>query len=155
MNMYTLANAARLAEAKGEEVGEIDYEPWAEPADDDVRRARGEAAYAEIHGVPAAPSETAFRGRAYVDFMYGEVWTRDRYLTRRDRRIISICCCGSEGVDEETREHLRAAMATGDMTYEELQELVFHFAVYMGWPLGRRMDDLLIGAATELGERDA
>ena len=27
---------------------------------------------------------------------------------------------------------------------EELQELVVHFAVYVGWALGRQLDDLLI-----------
>ena len=30
-----------------------------------------------------------------------------------------------------------------ELTLEELQELVMHFTVYVGWPLGRRLDDLL------------
>jgi 4-carboxymuconolactone decarboxylase len=152
MNIQMMLSAFKLAEARGDEPQPVDFTPWVDPADDDTRRARGEAAYREVHGRDAPPSATAFRGRAYLDYLYGEVWTRDRYLTRRDRRIISICCCAQLGVDSETREHLRAALATGDMTYEELQELVVHYAVYVGWPLGRHLDDLLVGAATEVDE---
>jgi 4-carboxymuconolactone decarboxylase len=154
MNMQMMVSAFKLAEQAGTQPQPLDFEPWVDPEDDDVRRARGEAAYRDVHGVDAPPARTAFRGRGYVDYLYGEVWTRDRYLTRRDRRIISICCCGTVGVDSETREQLRAALATGDMTYEELQELVFHYAIYVGWPLGRHLDDLLVAAATEVGVLD-
>ena len=125
--------------------------PWTDPIDDDVRRARGEDAYAEVHGVPAAPAPTAFRGRAYLDFLYGEVWTRDEYLTRRDRRLVSICCSTELGADTETTEHLEAALRNGELDYEELQEVVMHVAVYLGWIVARRLDDLLVTAATRLG----
>jgi len=155
MNMQMMLSAFKLAEQAGEQPEPLDFEPWVDPADDDSRRARGEAAYREVHGRDAPAVRTAFRGRAYLDYLYGEVWTRDRFLSRRDRRIISICCCAQLGVDSETREHLRAAMATGDMTFEELQELVVHYAVYVGWPLGRHLDDLLVDAATESGVVDA
>jgi 4-carboxymuconolactone decarboxylase len=37
------------------------------------------------------------------------------------------------------------------MTYEELQELVVHYAVYVGWALGRHLDDLLVAIAAEFG----
>jgi 4-carboxymuconolactone decarboxylase len=48
----------------------------------------------------------------------------------------------------ETRSHLRAALTNGELTMEELQELVVHFAVYVGWALGRRLDDLLLEVGT-------
>ena len=154
MNMQMMLSAFKLAEQRTEQPQALDFEPWVDPADDDVRRARGEAAYRAVHGVDPPVARTAFRGRASLDFLYGEVWTRDRFLSWRDRRIISICCCGQLGVDSETRDHLRAALATGDLTYEELQELVMHYAVYVGWPLGRHLDDLLVEAATEVGVVD-
>lgn len=64
-------------------------------------------------------------------------------FTRRDRRIISICGAASSALDEEVTEQLRAALTLGDMTRQELEELVVHFAVYLGWNLARRLDDLL------------
>ena len=93
--------------------------------------------------MPPPPALTPFQGRARLDYLYGEVWSRQKYLTRRDRRIISICSAASAAIDEEVTDHLRAALTLGDMTSAELEELVVHFAVYLGWNLGRRLDDLL------------
>jgi 4-carboxymuconolactone decarboxylase len=141
----------KLAEARGEQPRPLDFEPWVGPDADDVRRRRGEAAYREVHGVDAPTSSTAFRGRAYLDFLYGEIWTRMRHLTRRDRRVISISCSAAAGVDDETREQLRAAITSGDLGFEELQELVVHVGVYVGWLLARRLDDLLVEVADQTG----
>lgn len=143
MHMYGMMSMFKVAEESGEQLGTHDFEPWAEPTDDSVRRQRGIAAYEEIHGALPPTASTAFQGRARLDFLYGEVWSRQKYLTRRDRRIISICSAASTAVDEEVTDHLRAALTLGDMTSGELEELVVHFAVYLGWNLGRRLDDLL------------
>ncbi len=67
---------------------------------------------------------------------------------------MSICCAAFAGVEEEVSEHLRAALSTEDLTYEELQELVVHYAVYLGWLSGRRLDDLLVAVARDLGVED-
>jgi 4-carboxymuconolactone decarboxylase len=143
MQMHGMMSRFKLGDERGEELRAHDFEPWAEPTDDDKRRARGEAAYEQVHGVAPEPGGSPFRGRAYFDYLYGEIWTRERYLTRRDRRIISICSAAAAGVDEEASEHLRAALALGDLTGDELQELVVHYAVYLGWNLGRHLDDLV------------
>jgi 4-carboxymuconolactone decarboxylase len=37
-------------------------------------------------------------------------------------------------VDEPIRQHVYAALASGDITREEYQEFVLHFAYYAGWP---------------------
>ena len=154
MSMHGMFSMLRLAEERGEDPVPLDFEPWTEPTDDAARRARGEAGFAAVHGDPPGDDDaaiTAFRGRAYLDYLYGEIWTRDRHLTRRDRRIVSICGAASVGVDEETRAHVRAALAMGDLTYEELQELVVHYAVYLGWNLGSHLDRIVVAAAGELG----
>jgi 4-carboxymuconolactone decarboxylase len=143
LQMYGMTSLFKLVEARGLELEQHDYEPWADPTDDDTRRRRGEAAYRDVHGTDPSAADSPFRGRAYLDYLYGEIWTRERHLTRRDRRIITICCAASVAVDEETSEHLRAALTSGDLTIDELQELVVHFTVYLGWMLGRRLDDLL------------
>ena len=46
---------------------------------------------------------------------------------------------------------MRAALTSGDLSNEELRELVVHYAVYVGWALGRRLDDLLVDAARSVG----
>ncbi|BBZ38263.1 carboxymuconolactone decarboxylase family protein [Mycobacterium conspicuum] len=148
LQMYGMMNIYKIFQESGEELKPHDFELWAEPADDGVRRERGIAAYEQIHGAAPRFASTAFQGRARLDYLYGEVWTRQQYLTRRDRRIISICSAASDTVDEEVTEHLRAALTLGDLTRTELEELVVHFAVYLGWNLARRLDDLLVEVAT-------
>lgn len=151
LNLEGMKVMFRLCEERGEPRPSLDFELWTDPAEDDPRRQKGIDSYREVHGVDPGPALTAFRGRAYLDYLYGEIWTRDKYLSRRDRRIVSICCSAVAGVDTETLEHLQASLKLGDLAYEELQELVFHYAIYVGWPLGRRLDDLLVAAAREEG----
>jgi 4-carboxymuconolactone decarboxylase len=149
--MHIMAAMAKVAEEAGEEMQLPKFVPWADPVDDEVRRARGESAYASVHGVMAPPATTAFRGRAYYDYLYGEVWTREEYLTSRDRRLIAICCSADLGVDAEVTEHLEATLRAGELSYEELQEVVMHVAVYLGWPVARRLDDHLVAVARRIG----
>src|SRR5213076_1942414 len=109
MSMHGMMAAFRLADERKQPLEPHDFERWVDPVDDDTRRQRGEDAYLAVHGVPSPPAPTAFRGRSYLDFLYGEIWTREMHLTRRDRRIISICCAAAAGVGEEVAEHVRAA----------------------------------------------
>lgn len=152
MQMCGMMSVFKLVEERGLELEAHDYELWAEPTDDESRRRRGESAYRRIHGTDPPVSTSPFRGRAYLDYLYGEIWTRDKHLTRRDRRIVSICCAAAAGIDEETGEHILAALEGGDLTHEELQELVMHFSVYIGWVLGRRLDDLVTATAGDTPE---
>jgi 4-carboxymuconolactone decarboxylase len=151
LTTHGMISAFRLAEERNLDLEEHDFERWTDPADDEDRRIRGEAAYLDVHGEAPPPATTAFRGRSYLDYLYGEIWTRTKHLTRRDRRIISICCAASVGSDDETAAHLSAALEQNELTFEELQELVVHYAVYLGWHLGRRLDDLLIDIADSIG----
>ena len=151
MQVYGMMAMFKIAEETGEELQPHEFEPWAEPVDESVRRQRGAAAYELAHGVPPRAASTPFRGRACLDYLYGEIWSRQKYLSRRDRRIISICGAASSAIDEEVTEHLHAALTLGDMTRAELDELVVHFAVYLGWNLARRLDDLLTAVADDIG----
>lgn len=144
LGMHGMLATAKLAEQGGQEVASLDFEPWTDPVPEEVRHARGESAYRAVQGREAPPASTAFSRGPYLDFLYGEIWTRDRHLSNRDRRLISICCCAAVGVASETRDHLAAALSNGELTREELEELVVHFAVYVGWALGRQLDDLLM-----------
>jgi 4-carboxymuconolactone decarboxylase len=70
-----------------------------------------------------------------ADPVFGPVWARPG-LSRRDRRFVTLTCvCALESVDH-MNAHVYAALASGDIGYEELLEFVLHFAVYCGWPRG-------------------
>ena len=68
-----------------------------------------------------------------------------------DRCLVSICCSAELGVDAEVAEHVEAVLVVGELSYEELQEVVMHVAVYLGWPVARRLDDHLVAVAHRVG----
>jgi 4-carboxymuconolactone decarboxylase len=42
-------------------------------------------------------------------------------------------------------------LRSGDLTFHELQEVMMHIAVYLGWIVARHADQLLVAAATTTG----
>lgn len=151
MLAHILTAIGKVAEEAGEPMALPDYVPWTDPVPDDVRRARGQAAFEGVHGVAPPVPRTVFQGLADLDFLYGEVWSRDGHLTRRDRRLIAIACSTAVGIDTETTFQLESALRSGDLRFDELQEAVVHIAVYLGWIVARRLDDLLVEAASNTG----
>ena len=111
LSMQGAMAMAKLAEQRGEEIPSITSCRGPIPWRLEERHARGDAAYRAVHGQPPPPPSTPFRRSAYLDYLYGEIWTREEHLTRRDRRIISICCCAAVGVAVETRATPRGSAA--------------------------------------------
>lgn len=143
INMCLIQAINQIADEKGDSRRTPDVIPWAPPADLTMRIERGRATYEEIMLRPARDGLTAFRQVGYFAYLYGEVWTRPG-LSRKERRIISICCAAHAEPTRELEDHLYAALASGDLSYEELQELVLHYAVYVGWLSGAQLDDALV-----------
>ena len=101
------------------------------------------------------PAATTPLLAARADFVFGQVWNRPG-LSRRDRRIVTLACvCASDAVDE-INDHMYAALASGDLTLDELLEFVLHFAVYCGWPKGSQAEAAVRTQAARLAaERGA
>ena len=65
------------------------------------------------------------------DQLLADVWRRPG-LSIRERRIVTIACV-SAAVDIPAMDaHVYAALASGDLTIEQLNEFTLHFAVYCG-----------------------
>ncbi len=97
------------------------------------RTATGRRRYREVMVSDAPPPLTPYLEHGVVDSVFGELWDRPG-LSRRDRRFITIACVGAAAVNEPINQHVYAALASGDISREEFQELVLHFAYYAGWP---------------------
>ena len=98
-----------------------------------ARTETGRRRYREVMVSEAPPPLTPYLDRGVVDSVFGELWDRPG-LSRRDRRWITLACVGAAAVDEPIRQHVYAALASGDISREEMQEFVLHFAYYHGWP---------------------
>jgi 4-carboxymuconolactone decarboxylase len=102
------------------------------------RTAVGRANYLEVMLHEAPPPVSPFTENGVVDSVFGELWGRPG-LSRRDRRWITLACVAAAAVDVPIETHVYAALASGDISPEEFQEFVLHFAYYAGWPRASSM----------------
>jgi len=99
----------------------------------EARTETGRRRYREVMVSDAPPPMTPYLDKGVVDAVFGELWDRPG-LSRRDRRFVTLACVAAAAVEEPIMQHVYAALASGDITREEMQEVVLHFAYYAGWP---------------------
>src|SRR3978361_1857256 len=105
---------------------------------DTSRAERGRRAFADVMTFPAPDSCTPATANL-VDFVFAEVWDRPG-LSRRDRRFRTPPRAAAADAEGPLRDHVYAALNSGDVTITEMRELVLHFAVYSGWPKASRFN---------------
>jgi 4-carboxymuconolactone decarboxylase len=66
-------------------------------------------------------------------YAWGEIWRRPG-IDVRTRRILVIGTLIALGHWDELRMHARAALASGDLTQDDLREIVLQQAIYCGVP---------------------
>jgi 4-carboxymuconolactone decarboxylase len=103
------------------------------------RLARGEQEFRDVNFVNAPPRDTPYNHAGILNFVFGHVWQRPG-LSRRDRRIITVACVGIDDSPMPIRAHVGSALESGDLTIEEMRELILHFSAYYGFPKGEQLD---------------
>lgn len=104
----------------------------------DTRTERGRREFAEVMTFEA-PSDESPAAANLIDFVFAEVWPRAA-LTRRDRRFVTLPCVAAADAEGPLRDHVYAALKSGDLSIVEMRETVLHFAVYAGWPKASRFN---------------
>lgn len=66
------------------------------------------------------------------EVLFGEVWSRERELSPRDRSLITCASLLTQGASQ-LEAHLKMAKQNG-VTKDEIVELITHLAFYAGWP---------------------
>src|SRR6476646_169397 len=107
----------------------------AEWTNSDDRRADARAEYEHVRKTPSPDATGAYINAGVIGFVFGEMWRRG-ILTPRDRRWITLSCVGAADAAFPIESHVWAALNSGDVTAEEFDEFVLHFATQMGWPKG-------------------
>ena len=67
------------------------------------------------------------------DHVFGEIWSRPG-LTTRDRRMVSLTCTAM-APGPALATHVEAALKSGDLDIEAIEEWIIHLAHYAGWPV--------------------
>lgn len=100
---------------------------------DPERRPQGLAKFADVmHFTPPDMPGDVFLD-ATIEHLFGAVWSRPG-LGTRERRIVTLTVLMGVGNEMTLRLHFGAAMKSGELTDEEIDELILHFAHYGGWP---------------------
>ena len=84
----------------------------------------------------AERTKTAFNAdfqELITRFAWDEIWNRPG-LDHRTRRMIVIAQCAALGRWEEFSLHVRAALQKGDLSEDDLKEVLLQTAVYCGVP---------------------
>jgi 4-carboxymuconolactone decarboxylase len=103
---------------------------------DSDRRRRGREVFADVMTFDAPLADTSPQFvNGLLDFVFAEIWSRPG-LSRRDRRFVTLACVAAADARGPIEEHVYAALNSGDIGIDEMNETVLHFAVYCGWPKG-------------------
>ena len=98
-------------------------------------RAAGMAKMDEVYGFNVDPDTIAGPYvDVTVDHLFGEIWTREA-LDVRDRRLVTVGVLAALGQANLLEIQFRSALERGELTDEQVRELVLHLAHYIGWPL--------------------
>jgi 4-carboxymuconolactone decarboxylase len=137
----------RIREERGEPV-----EPWPMLtnevlgfSDFDQRLERGAQEFADVNLLPAPRPMSPYRHAGILNFVFGHVWQRPG-LSRRERRIITVAACAIDDSPTPLKTHVAAALHSGDVTKDEMDEIVLQFSAYYGFAKGEAFQ-----AAAEAG----
>ena len=106
-----------------------------EPSDD--RRERGKEMMRQVYGWDFEPTRDF--ERQTVDHLFGEIWA-DGKLSVRDRRLVLIGMAAGSGLEDVAGLQLGTALKLGEMTADDLRELVVFLAHYAGWPRAAKLN---------------
>ncbi|MER5646557.1 carboxymuconolactone decarboxylase family protein [Streptosporangium sp. NPDC002524] len=93
----------------------------------------------QVYGWDQGENEPGDLFGATVENLFAEVWSREG-ISNRDRRVLLVGLLLGQGMHEELGLQLDAALRTGDLTPDELREIVVFLTHYAGWPRGARIN---------------
>jgi 4-carboxymuconolactone decarboxylase len=141
---------ARIAKERGQEP-----QPWPQLANDTLgpddwneRIGRGVEEFIDVNLMPAPPPSSPYRHAGILNFVFGHVWQRPG-LSRRDRRLVTVASVALDDSPTPLRTHVRSALLSGDITEEEMDEIVLQFSAYYGFAKGEALHEAVELARAE------
>jgi len=125
--------------------------------DDDKRRDNGMTQRRKVLGNEWVDKSIANRNTFNTDFQdlitryaWGDIWTRPHF-DHRTRRVLVIGTLVALGQWDEFRLHVRAALAEGGFTPDDIKEILLQQAIYCGVPAANHAVKEAAAIVAELG----
>jgi len=126
--------------------------------DDEQRRNDGTAKRRKVLGNAWVDKSAAGKNAFNADFLdlisryaWGEIWTRPHF-DERTRRVLVIGTMLALGQWDEFRMHVRAALAEGGFTPDDIKEIILQQAIYCGVPAANHAIKEASAVLQELGQ---
>ncbi|BBY29029.1 hypothetical protein GCM10023114_11070 [Mycolicibacterium sediminis] len=117
--------------------------PLSTASDPELRLQGGEKSFKEINCIPFAPvRDNPYSGAGILNFVFGEMWLRPD-LGMKERRLVTVACVAFQDADLPIQSHVYAALKSGDVSFDEMDELALHFAAYYGWPKASHLNQAI------------
>jgi 4-carboxymuconolactone decarboxylase len=107
--------------------------PLITESDPEQRLRGGEQCFKDINCIPVAPPrDNPYSGAGILNFVFGEMWLRPG-LGIKERRLITVACVAFQDAELPIMSHVYAALKSGDVSFDEMDELALQFAAYYGF----------------------
>ena len=104
-------------------------------------RARGMARMQEVYNFSVDPGDVPGDFVAYtVDHLFGDVWCRPG-LSLFERRLLTVGVLAAFGRTELLDVQFQSALDNGELTEDQVREVVVHLVHYVGWPLATGVNE--------------
>ncbi|HTO00185.1 MAG TPA: carboxymuconolactone decarboxylase family protein [Microthrixaceae bacterium] len=103
------------------------------------RRRRGIERMGEVYNFEVGDGPGAFYGYT-LEHLFGDIWERPG-LSIRDRRLLLIGLMVGEGLSDTLQVQLDSALDKGELSAEQLEEIVVFMSHYAGWPKGAGLNN--------------
>ncbi|MBS1849030.1 MAG: carboxymuconolactone decarboxylase family protein [Actinobacteria bacterium] len=114
-----------------------DPEPDEGPVED--RRRRGIEMMKSVYGWDIGDNVHGEFVELTVDHLFGRIWA-DGALSVRERRLVLLGLLLGSGQHDVVGLQLDCATSIGELSVDELRELVVFVAHYAGWPVAARLN---------------
>ncbi|ABW12689.1 Carboxymuconolactone decarboxylase [Parafrankia sp. EAN1pec] len=108
------------------------------PVDREERIRLGQEEFVSVNVTPSPPLDSPYFFAGILGFVFGHVWRRQA-LSRRDRRLVTIPCVGISDTQTPIDSHVGSALETGDVSWDEMQEIILQFSAYYGFAKGEAL----------------
>ena len=104
-------------------------------------RTHGLAMMAEVYGFDMSDGPGDYFAET-ADHLFGRIWSRPG-LSHRDRRLLLLGALTAQGNTDIADIQVGAALGNGELSPEELEEIVLFLCYYAGWPNGTKLGNVV------------
>ena len=109
------------------------------------RREAGRELMARVYGWDEVPDAPGDFFDLTAEHLFGRIWSREG-LSMRDRRLLLLGLLVGLGERDVVDLQVAATLTNGELSADELREIVIFLTHYAGWPRGAALNGQVEGA---------